>query len=171
MGQYYYAVNVDKKEYLHPHVFGDGLKLMEFGLSSYGTTLALNLLLCDGNGAGGGDFFPANDAPVELKEKAEKLIGSWAGDRIVIAGDYADGNRFGFEKNLYSVCDESFTDISQDIFVVMTTNQHLVKELVERYLVDKGWSSVCAAVGEAARKANPMFDKLCKAMMEPLRAK
>jgi hypothetical protein len=144
---------------------------MEFGMSSYGTTLALNLLLCDGNGAGGGDFFVANDAPVDLKNKADKIIGSWAGNSIVIAGDYAEGNKFGFEKNLYSVCDESFKDISQDIFVVMTANQHLVKVLVERYLVDKGWSSVCAAVGEYARKVNPAFDKICKAMSEPLRAK
>ena len=31
MGQYFKVLNLDKKEYLHPHCCGDGLKLMEFG--------------------------------------------------------------------------------------------------------------------------------------------
>lgn len=33
MGQYYMVMNLAKKEYLHPHHFGDGLKLMEFAMS------------------------------------------------------------------------------------------------------------------------------------------
>ena len=45
MGQYFLIVNLDKKEYLHPHKFGDGLKLLEFGCSSQGTLTALTLLL------------------------------------------------------------------------------------------------------------------------------
>jgi hypothetical protein len=36
MGQYYLIVNLDKKQYLHPHRFGDGLKLLEFGASGGG---------------------------------------------------------------------------------------------------------------------------------------
>jgi hypothetical protein len=79
MGQYYIICNIDKKEYLHPHKFGDGLKLMEFGASADGTMLGLAVLLADGNGRGGGDLHSEN-----------LMIGSWAGDRIVIAGDYAD---------------------------------------------------------------------------------
>jgi hypothetical protein len=83
MGQYYYVANLDKKQYLHPHRCGDGLKLMEFGLSSCGTLSALAILLADGNGRGGGDLRSTNP-----------IIGSWAGDRIVITGDYADNGRF-----------------------------------------------------------------------------
>src|SRR3972149_6463998 len=82
MGQYYKIVNLDKKEYLHPHKFGDGLKLLEFGCSSQGTLTALTLLLAKGNGRGGGDY-PSNNP----------LIGSWAGDRIVIVGDYYDDEK------------------------------------------------------------------------------
>ena len=41
MGQYYLVVNLDKREFLHAHKLGDGLKLMEFGNSSDGTMLAL----------------------------------------------------------------------------------------------------------------------------------
>ena len=93
MGQYYYIVNCDKKQYLHPHKFGDGLKLLEFGCSSDGTMTGLAVLLADGNGRGGGDLHSKNP-----------IIGSWAGDRIVIAGDYADPGKFipkGMNKRLY----------------------------------------------------------------------
>ena len=85
MGQYYLLVNVDKKEFLHPHKLGDGLKLMEFGNSSDGTMLALALLLADGCGRGGGDYHAKKGSKPDLA-----LIGRWKNDRIVIAGDYAD---------------------------------------------------------------------------------
>ena len=106
MGQYYHIVNLDKKQYLHPHKFGDGLKLREFGASGDGTMMALAALLADGNGRGGGDLH--SDHP---------LIGSWAGDRIVIAGDYADDGRFvdNSERNLHTEACEQFEDISDRI--------------------------------------------------------
>lgn len=122
MGQYYYVVNLDKMEYLHPHKLGDGLKLMEFGCSSDGTMTGLALLLSDGNGRGGGDM---------IKAAGGEMDGRWAGDRIVIAGDYGDGGKFldrtdlrdavlaalkeeadGEEPTLYRVASEHFTDIS-----------------------------------------------------------
>lgn len=83
MGQYYMIVNLDKREYIHPHKFHDGLKLMEFGLSGYGTMAGLAILLADGNNRGGGDIHSDNP-----------IIGSWSGDRIVVAGDYADPGKF-----------------------------------------------------------------------------
>jgi hypothetical protein len=83
MGQYYHVVNLDKREYLHPHRMGDGLKLLEFGSSGDGTMLGLAVLLADGNGRGGGDL-----------HSEHPIIGSWAGDRIVIAGDYADEGNY-----------------------------------------------------------------------------
>lgn len=96
MGQYYYVVNTDKKEYLYPHKLGDGLKLLEFGLSSCGTMTGLALLLSDGNGRGGGD----------LRTNDEDYVGRWAGDRIVIAGDYADGGRFVTEEDCKGLSEE-----------------------------------------------------------------
>jgi len=89
MGQYYYVVNLDKREYLHPHRMGDGLKLLEFGSSGRGTMLGLAVLLADGNGRGGGDL-----------RSNRPIVGSWAGDRIVIAGDYADEGNFVTEADL-----------------------------------------------------------------------
>ena len=40
MGQYYKIVNLDKKQFLYPHKFGDGMKLREFSESSMRTLLA-----------------------------------------------------------------------------------------------------------------------------------
>jgi len=109
MGQYYYIVNIDKHEHLHPHKFDDGLKLLEFGCSAYGVMTALAILLADGNGRGGGDIcisgpvselgepkphqlvdhrYDIDGKPYETR--VPKSAGRWAGDRIVITGDYAD---------------------------------------------------------------------------------
>jgi len=78
MGQYYLIANLDKEEYLHPHTFNDGLKFLEFSLSSSGTLTALSLLLVAGYGQG-------------IGEHAEHIVvGRWAGDRIAVVGDYYD---------------------------------------------------------------------------------
>ena len=89
MGQYFLTVNLDKREFLHPHKFGDGLKLLEFGLSGMGTLAGLAILLAAGNNRGGGDL-----------RSAHPLIGSWAGDRIVVTGDYADAGQFLEDEDL-----------------------------------------------------------------------
>lgn len=84
MGQYYKIFNLDARQKLKPSSFDDGLKLMEFGSSAGATLSALALLL-----AHGADH-----------------RGPWAGQRIVVAGDYADEGRFVPEShaqhNLYS---------------------------------------------------------------------
>lgn len=79
MGQYYNIVNINKRQYLNPHKFGDGLKLQEFGNASCGTMFALAALLSSGNGKGGGDLHTTSN-----------LIGSWAGDNIYVLGDYSE---------------------------------------------------------------------------------
>jgi hypothetical protein len=105
MGQYFKVVNLKKREYINPHMFNDGMKLMEFGMSAGGTLTALAVLLADGNGRGGGDLHSANT-----------IIGSWAGDPIVIAGDYADEGKFlpadKQDTTLYNVVDVEGKDIS-----------------------------------------------------------
>jgi hypothetical protein len=49
MGQYYRIVNIKKKQYITPHTFGDGAKLMEFSMSASGVLAGLAILLADGN--------------------------------------------------------------------------------------------------------------------------
>lgn len=82
MGQYHLVVNADKRQYIHPHRLGDGLKLMEFANSEGGTMTALAILLAVSNGdggRGGGDL-----------RFSSEVVGSWGGDRIAIVGDYAE---------------------------------------------------------------------------------
>lgn len=102
MGQYYKVANLDKKEILHPHKFDDGLKLGEFGCSSMGTMTGLAILLAVGNGQGGGDL--RSDHPI---------IGSWAGNRIAIVGDYAEGFQVDYETI------SEWTDISEQVLAAM----------------------------------------------------
>jgi hypothetical protein len=122
MGQYYKIVNLDKKQYMEPWTFDDGAKLLEFGMSAEGTMTALAILLADGNGRGGGDL---NDEP-------NPLVGSWAGDRIVISGDYADEGRFTDDKeNLYHISSEQYLDIGPTMLKIMK-NHKLVRKSDDR---------------------------------------
>ena len=62
MGQYYIAINVDKKEYIHPHRYDNGLKLMEWSyIGNHFANALLNL-----------------------------IAHRWKGDRVYVVGDYAD---------------------------------------------------------------------------------
>jgi hypothetical protein len=104
MGQYHYPVNWDRKEYLDPNTFGDGLKLLEFGSSANGTLTGLAVLLASSNqgGArGGGDLHPWHGGPgyggreneVIVNARYEQalmecIVGRWATDRVSILGDY-----------------------------------------------------------------------------------
>jgi hypothetical protein len=99
MGQYHKVYNIDRKEMLHAHKLGLGLKLMEQVGFEKSTADALFLLLANSNGRGGGD---ADD---------HSFIGRWAGDRIVVQGDYAGPGDQGYiDPELL----ETFTDISTD---------------------------------------------------------
>ena len=115
MGQYYMIANLDKSEFLCPHKFGQGLKLMEFSGAGHSIMQALAVLLADGNGRGGGDL--RTDSP---------LIGSWAGDRIVVAGDYADPDRFGVEGTVYDAATNDvmpWRDVSDSIIKVIVEGE------------------------------------------------
>lgn len=129
MGQYYIAVNLDKKQFVRPHACGDGAKLMEFGLSGMGTMSCLAILLADGNGRGGGDL-----------RSGKPIIGSWAGDRIVITGDYADEGRFvpddartdeGRVPNLYNLASEEFEDVSIPAMRALADDEYVRRTLEE----------------------------------------
>lgn len=100
MGQYYMVVDLDKREFLHPHRLGSGLKVWEICAGNLPRVLAY--LLKQSTGQGGGDPRPRDKFP---------NCGRWAGDRVVIVGDYDETEAF---QGLYrEVQDKEFwTEIS-----------------------------------------------------------
>src|SRR5208283_4997626 len=73
MGQYYKPINIDKKQFVYSHDYGNGLKLMEHSyIGNEFVAIVENLIKKN----------VAKDGTV--------LTGDWYGDRIVWAGDYAD---------------------------------------------------------------------------------
>jgi hypothetical protein len=107
MGQYFKAVNTDKKEYVCPWCLGGGAKLWEWAANSHGAIFTL--LLRKSDKCGGGDVgrktvvLQLEDSPSSLAEAVmagvaaegtpfgvdnESIIGRWAGDRVVLVGDY-----------------------------------------------------------------------------------
>lgn len=106
MGQYFVIVNKDKREWLHPHRFGEGLKFPEFFSSQCGVLSALALLL--------------RTSSVGVYSD-EPLAGSWAGDSIYIAGDYDEG----IGSDLYNDAMDSYKDISMDVLKAMVSDPHM----------------------------------------------
>lgn len=94
MAQYYVIVNVTKKEFLTPNAFGDGQKFMEFAFGGFGVMAGLAILLNNSNyrSGRGGDVWG-------MPENSLEYFGRWAGDQIVVAGDYAEGCDNGEEMN------------------------------------------------------------------------
>jgi len=170
MGQYYIAVNISKGEWLHPHRFGDGLKLLEFGSSGDGTMLGLAVLLASGNGRGGGDLNSEN-----------KIVGSWAGDRIIIVGDYADADESLLpmdwkkkwvpyaKKNklerpndppaLYDYAQAALKDISEDVIVALCDDRYCRQSLRDRmydFEFEKLRPETKTALGEKSKEDVPV---------------
>lgn len=104
MGQYWVAVNLDKKEFISPHKLGTGAKIGEQLGSEMGSALII-LTAAMRERRGGGDFDldsnyygpertmqHSGSAPVveEYNVVARRTIGRWAGDRVAMVGDYAE---------------------------------------------------------------------------------
>jgi hypothetical protein len=84
VGQYFYLINFEKKEFVHPHTIGCGLKLSEQAGSLPGTGTAMVILMAAMPEArGGGDFDKTHC------EICRRIIGRWAGNRVALIGDYA----------------------------------------------------------------------------------
>jgi hypothetical protein len=97
MGQYYVIANLDKREFLNPRAFLSGQKLMEFSRDRNGVMMGLAVLLASSNGMGGGDL------KVPAGSLNDYIPGHWAGDRIVVAGDYdEEPTSLGFR--IYDEC-------------------------------------------------------------------
>ena len=125
MGQYYKVFNKTKKEYLTPHTFGNGFKLMEFTSDGRGILQGLSLLLANGNGRGGGDHHSDSE-----------IIGRWSGDNITIDGDYADDTLWAKLDKDGENYEKGWKDISKDVYRVLLQDSWIGKEMEERLKKD-----------------------------------
>ena len=150
MGQYFKAVDLDKKEVVCPWCIGGGAKLWEWAANSYGAIFTL--LLRQSSQTGGGDYrdpIPQAERVLELDsdnpEQSERsfqdaiglavaaegmplrlpedsIVGRWADDRVVLIGDYDES---GLWKEL-----PTYRNISKE--VVETWNKFI--EIEDRQL-------------------------------------
>jgi len=134
VGQYHYLVNLTKKQFVHPHQIGNGLKLHEQVGWPYSTSTVLVMLLAVSSGRGGGDFGEHRLVGLEHGQverfvkcgggdfREHRLVGSWAGDRIAFIGDYAEPDDLkGVDApTVYNQCESGkFKNISAQVRQMM----------------------------------------------------
>ena len=95
MGQYFKAVNLDKKEYVCLGKIGGVAKLWEWCVNTQAGIFPF--LLRKSSEGGGGDV-----------NKDYETAGRWAGERVVLIGDYDESRLWDNLKNEYE-------DISQQL--------------------------------------------------------
>ena len=94
MGQYFLAVNTTKKEYLHPHKFGSGMKFREFTNDPMSLLTGMAHLLAQSSDGVSWD--------------STEITGRWIGDNVLIVGDYD-------VSKLFDTAYEDYTDISDKV--------------------------------------------------------
>lgn len=109
MGQYFKAVNLDKREVVCPWCLGGGAKLWEWAANPQGAIFTL--LLRQSTGSGGGDYYGYRTMHLSVEQPEalhqalcaaatveaqpihalpDSIVGRWAGDRVTLVGDYDD---------------------------------------------------------------------------------
>jgi hypothetical protein len=134
-------------------------------MSASGVLAGLAILLADGNGRGGGDLHSEND-----------IVGSWAGDNIVVAGDYADTGKFVKEadRNLYCRRNEEEKNISIKVLEALFDDQYFFSEfrknraewstndaiddLIKQKLQDKGLSETKKYKIQSSKNPNVQYN-------------
>ena len=119
MGQYFVVANTTKKEFLHPHKFGSGLKFLEFTLDGCRVMSGLAHLL--GQSSDG----VANDDVT--------VTGRWIGDHVIIVGDYDTSGVFDEATD-----GNDYTDISNAVIQHMGKDPYVQSRLSEHHRWDGG---------------------------------
>ena len=122
MGQYFVVANTTKKEFLHPHKFGSGLKFLEFTLDDCGVMSGLAHLLAQSS-----EGVAIDDATV---------TGRWIGDHVVIVGDYDTSGIYNETSD-----GNDYTDISNAVIQHMGRDSYVQARLSEKHRFEGGGSS------------------------------
>ena len=120
MGQYFIIANTTKKEFLHPHYFGQGLKFAEFPSDGVGAMTALAHLLGQSTDHSGMMYNP-------------EITGKWIGDHVVIVGDY-DETHIYRDAMSPSEGESEYTNISEKLVAHLKNDSFYNEVLSERRL-------------------------------------
>jgi hypothetical protein len=132
MGQYFVGVNETKKEFIHPHRFGDGLKFLEFSSTGSGFLAGLALLLRRSNEGGGGDWFGYSAPDKALDEYP--IVGSWVGDAVSIVGDYDSSELFQKSLHVPPRTASGWVDVSMPVLAAMAKADSHTKGILKKRL-------------------------------------
>ena len=133
MGQYFKAVNLDRREYVCPWCIEGGAKFWEWVANPQGSILAF--LLRMSNETGGGDV-PRNDFRIEpvcgpkpdemykslmrpLDDQPDhrrtnySVVGSWVGDRIALVGDYDSTELYNHARSFRNISEQLVAEWNQ----------------------------------------------------------
>lgn len=127
MGQYHLLVNVDKREYLDPSSIGLGVKQWEHQAHAQWPMFgslgdAMYLLTMTSPARGGGDM------------PLTEVSGRWAGDRVMVVGDYTEDGDLPAEfmgAELYGTAYSTYEEIGQEVRDAFTTLYGVTWELTE----------------------------------------
>jgi hypothetical protein len=136
MGQYFKIVNKTKKEVLEPHKFNSGWNHGAILInSSRGSVLqALGLLI----------------STCDRDKTIESFKGRWAGDEIIMIGDY-------HESELYNKSYNSrwYTDISADVLRELYKDDYIAQEQKE-WLIQHGTDTLQGTHKELMQEIFPL---------------
>ena len=104
MGQYHILVNYDKKEVVETYGLGLGAKQVE-QLGAFKGTIAdaMYLLVMTSPARGGGDL------------PLTSVSGRWAGDRVMIVGDYTEDSDVPSIPNASTLYGGDYADITNEV--------------------------------------------------------
>lgn len=106
MGQYHRLVNIDKQEWVDPHGLGLGSKQYEHTGCDASLADAMYVLTMTSPAEGGGDF------------PFTQISGTWAGDRVLIVGDYTKAHAvpgFTGADAIYALAQAQYKDITPQV--------------------------------------------------------
>lgn len=128
MGQYFKAINLDKREVVCPWCLGGVAKLWEWAANPWGAIFTL--LLRQSDRGGGGDFYgyrtqeihlddrdPVNSVMTQLGKGVamegrpipavkDAIPGRWAGNRVMLVGDYDSSKLWNKSKRFRNISEE-----------------------------------------------------------------
>lgn len=118
MGQYFRLLNLDKREYVDPWDVGGVAKLWEWCANNQ--CRVIPFLLRQSSEGGGGDI-----------QEDYSLAGHWAGDRVVLVGDYDDSK-------LFDIAEKEFMNISKQLVKEFNDFIHIKDYQLEDRVKERG---------------------------------